>query len=75
MKTCRTCKELKRNCFELFGKKIQGTRDNFVTTDVCKVCANKKRSETALQKHEAIRKAAEAYHAETLARRAKASGK
>lgn len=75
MKTCRTCKESKRNIFEIFGKKMSGKRDNFVTTDVCKECSGKKRSVTILSKHEAVRKAAEAYNAETLSRIAKNSGK
>jgi len=39
-KTCRTCGHVKPNTFEFFGKKIKGTRTNFVTTDVCKICRN-----------------------------------
>lgn len=41
-KTCRDCHQTKLNDFDHFGKKWSGTRTNYVTVDVCKVCANGK---------------------------------
>ena len=41
-KTCRECDQTKPNTFEFFGKKWSGSRTNYVTVDVCKICANAK---------------------------------
>jgi hypothetical protein len=41
-KTCRECGKDKPNNFTNFGKKWSGTRTNYITVDVCKVCANAK---------------------------------
>lgn len=68
IKPCRDCKQVKANTFSFFGQKISGKRDNFVTTDVCKVCVAKKISEKLLAKSLAIRKAAEDFQMETLRR-------
>ena len=37
-KKCARCGEVKPNDFDHFGKKLQGTRNHFVTHDVCKFC-------------------------------------
>lgn len=39
-KVCTTCRTRKKNDFDNFSKKLDGARDKFTTTDVCKTCKN-----------------------------------
>lgn len=45
-KVCRECREEKPNDADHFPKKLHGFRDRFTTADVCKVCKNRRISET-----------------------------
>jgi hypothetical protein len=45
LKACRKCMAEKPNDFAHFGKKFNGTRDQFTTVDVCKDCTRKAISE------------------------------
>lgn len=49
-KPCKRCGRVYPNTFEYFGKKVSGSRTNFVTNDVCAQCKHDKLMEYVNEK-------------------------